>query len=166
MRHRSNKPKFKGGSDSTRSVIRKLLSNFFKEGHLTSTEKRIKILRSEAEILITKAKNGKESDKNYLLRKLGDQKTINIVTEQIAPVFKDRVGGFVRIIKLTQRKSDGARVARLEWTNPVVLSKDIEAKVKKEKSEEKKTSAIAKSKTKPVEAKSTAASKAKVKSKK
>lgn len=134
---------------SAKKVTRKLLNNFLKIGRITTTEKRVKILRTQAEIMINKAKRNAQSDKNYLLSKLADRKTVEILTVQIAPVFKNRVGGYVRIVKLARRDSDGAKIARLEWTEPVVLEQKIETKktVPKVKAKVKKTSAKGRSST-------------------
>lgn len=139
MKNQIKKIKFRGGGDASRMLVRKLLNNFFKEGRITTTEKRIMVLRSQAEIAINKAKRNTQSDKNYLLSKLADRKTLEILTAQIAPVFKSRVGGYVRVIKLARRDTDGAKIARLEWTEPVVIEKkqkqkaELETKVKTEK---------------------------------
>lgn len=118
--------------DTRRMLVRKLLTNFFKHGKTVSTEKRIKELRSHVEIIVNKAKKNTEADKNYMLRKLADRKIIDFVVDQIVPVFKERVGGYVRVIKLPYRQADGAKSARLEWTMPI--AKEVQKKTTKVKS--------------------------------
>lgn len=121
MKRGVKKIKFRGGNDATRAMTRKLLKNFIRSGKITTTERRVAIIRSQIEILVNKAKRNSLSDRNILLSKLADEKLVNIVIEQIAPVFKGKTGGYVRMVKLLQRQSDGAKLSRLEWSLPVVL---------------------------------------------
>lgn len=142
MRHRVSKVKFRGGRDSTRMMTRKLLMNFLNKGKLTSTEKRIKVLRSKTEVIVNKAKRNSQSDKNYIQSRLNDKKTLGVVINQIAPNFTDRSSGYVRIVKLPHRATDGAKLARLEWIKPVVLEeekKSTQPKVVKKESSSAKT---------------------------
>lgn len=141
MRHRVKKIKFKGGRDATRMLVRQLLKSFIVEGKMTSSPTKIAVLRSQIEILVHKAKNNTEADRNYILKSLSDKKTITILQKNIAPNFKDRVGGYVRMTKLSKRSLDGKPLARLEWVTPVIIE---------EKKEEKKTSVPVKTKKMPV----------------
>lgn len=123
------------GSDSSKMTLRKLANNFVTYGHLTTTKKRAKYLVSFVERLITKAKEQKESDKNFLKSKLANEKTIKILLTEVAPRFDKKTGGFIRLINLPARESDSAELARVEWTVQPVKEKvekvKTEAKVEK-----------------------------------
>jgi len=154
MRHRVKKIKFKGGHDATRMIVRQLLKNFIQDGKLISSHYRIRALRSEVETLVHKAKRYTEADKNFLKNKLEDKQTIQILHEQIAPLFKERVGGYVRITKMLERSTDNTSMSKLEWVQPVVLDKKpiVQKKVKQTQSSEPK--AVATKKTSVVKTKS------------
>lgn len=137
MRHRVKKIKFKGGHDSTRMLVRQLLKSFITAGKMTSSPTKIAVLRSQIEILVHKAKKNTEADRNYILKSLSDRKTIALLQNNIAPAFKDRVGGYVRMTKLSKRSIDGKPLARLEWVSLVIM-------------EEKKPSVQSKPKSVPV----------------
>lgn len=142
MKKRIKKIKFKGGSDATQMMVRKLLNNFIVEGKITTTQKRVKVMKPLVEIIINKAKRNSESDRNFMFRKLDNKKSISMIVEQIAPIFKDRVGGYVRVVRLQNRATDDAKIARLEWTLPVVMEKESKEKkmVEKPQVETKKKS--------------------------
>ena len=70
-----------------------------------------------------KSKTKTEANKNYLLKHLANDEVINTLFNQIGPALKDKIGGYVRLIKLGQRDSDGAPMAKLEWAYPLVLDK-------------------------------------------
>lgn len=116
------------GTDATRSLLRKLLLNFIKEGKLTTTLKRTKILRSLLDRIVTKAKDKKESNKNFIKRYLGDKEILDKLENQIAPIFSDRAGGFVKIKRVRQRAGDGSIMAKVEWTKPIIEAPPTETK--------------------------------------
>ena len=121
MRHRSKKIKFNYGKDAKDMLVRQLASNFLTRGVLVTTYKKAKVTRSEVEHLVTKAKVKSEANKNVLLRRITKDSIVTLLFDIIAPVFKLVNGGYTRIIKLQQRKTDGAQIVRLEWASPVVL---------------------------------------------
>ena len=138
MRHRVKKIKFKGGHDATRMLVRQLLKSFILAGHMTSSPTKIAVLRSRIEVLVHKAKNNSQADRNYIFKSIADKKIVGILFTKIAPVFKDRTGGYVRVIKLSKRGLDNKELARLEWVSPVILEeKKVVATVEKGAAEKK-----------------------------
>jgi len=133
MRHQVKKIKFSLGRDANRMLMRKLASNFFKNNKIETTLEKAKSLKSYLENLIGKAKENNEANKNHLLKYLGNIEVVEMMFKDIGPKLKDKMGGYIRIIKLGARFSDGAEVARLEWTLPIVVEKKTE--IKKEKVE-------------------------------
>lgn len=121
MRHRVKKIKFRQGKDATDMLMRKLAINFFSRGKLKTTLKKAKVLKSRVEKLVEKVKEKNQANKNYLLRFLGENKLIDLLFENVGPVLKDKTGGYVKVVKLGYRPSDGAPYARLEWAYPVVI---------------------------------------------
>lgn len=122
MRHRIKKIKFKKGKDAIKSTIRKLVFNFIKKGKIETTLKKAKILKGLIDSLTAKAQEKKESVKNILFKYLNDKEMIDKIFNSIAPNFKDRKGGFVRIIKTGARFGDGAEMSRIEWVKSIEIN--------------------------------------------
>src|SRR5438552_2143001 len=116
MEHARKNLRFKYGKDANKMLLRKLAKNFILKGKLTTTEKKAKFLKPNIEILVNGAKKNSQSAMNNLKSRLADKKVLEILINQVAPVFKNRVGGYVRLVKLSQRESDGSKMARIEWT--------------------------------------------------
>lgn len=121
MRHRSKKIKFNYGKDAKDMLVRQLAFNFLTRGVMVTTYKKAKVTRSEIERLVSKAKVKSEANRNALLRRIAKESIVSLLFDTVAPIFKSIHGGYTRIIKLQQRKTDGAQIVRLEWTSPVVL---------------------------------------------
>jgi len=81
---------------------------------IKTTEARAKEISPVVEKLITKAKRGDLAARRELLRH-GDNIMAKKILEEIAPRYKDRSGGYTRIVKIGARKSDGARMAFIEF---------------------------------------------------
>jgi len=136
MRHRVKKIKFKGGYDATRSLIKKLAYNFLTRGKIKTTLAKAKALKSTIEKLVEKMKEDNEKNRNFFLSYFGGKrKLLPLFFNLIGPVFKDIQGGYVRILKLGQRDSDGAQEALVEWTKPIVYPKEEKKKKEKVKKE-------------------------------
>ncbi len=117
-------------------LTRKLLKNFIEHGKMTTTTKKIKLVKQQVEKLVQLAKKDTQASRILLKKKLADKKIENVLIKNVVPVFKDKISGFTALIHLNQRDSDGAVIARLEWSLPVVLEKPVK-KEKKQKEPEK-----------------------------
>ncbi len=91
------------------SLSRGLLQN----GRIRTTLARAKELRGFVEPHITRAKKGDMAARREL-NKLYDKNVVSVIVDQVAPRYKDRPGGYTRIIKLGSRPSDGAEMALIE----------------------------------------------------
>lgn len=120
MRHKVKKIKFNFGKDANKSLIRKLAINFLDKGYLQTTITRAKAVKSYIEKLITKMKTKNESNKNYLLKYLGNKKIVEDGFNRVGPALSKIQGGYVKIIKVGMRNSDGSLLAKIEWAYPVV----------------------------------------------
>ena len=120
MVHPTKKAKFRLGKDSDSMLLKKLLVNFLKHGSLTTTFKKAKVTKIFVERVVEKAKNKTESNKNYLLKAVGNKETILYLFDEVGPSLKEKKGGYVRLLKLMERQSDGAPQGKLEWVYPIV----------------------------------------------
>ena len=94
-------------------LLRVLVNNFFIHEKIKTTEAKAKELRSVAEKMITKAKKNDLANRRMLARELTPELTKKII-EEIAPRYKERQGGYTRIMKLGPRNSDGAHMVIIE----------------------------------------------------
>lgn len=135
MKHRIKKIKFRKGKDATKSIIRKLVFNFIKKGRIETTLKRAKILKGLIDSLTAKAQEKKESVKNILFKYLNSKEMVDKIFNSIAPNFKDRKSGFVKIIKTGMRFGDGAEMSRVEWIKSIEINPPDNGKILKVKKE-------------------------------
>jgi large subunit ribosomal protein L17 len=91
-----------------------LASALFQHGRIRTTEAKAKALRPLAEHLITFAKRGDVSARRQVLKRVPDRDVVHKLFSEIGPRFAERGGGYTRILKLGQRKGDGAPMALIE----------------------------------------------------
>jgi len=113
MKKRKKGRKLHRKRDQRKALLKSLIASLFLKERIKTTEAKAKELSSSAEKFITQAKKGDLHSKRLLAR-FFPQKIVKKLVEEIAPRYKERKGGYTRIIKLGQRKSDGARMAIIE----------------------------------------------------
>lgn len=95
-------------------MLRSLVSGLLYWGSIETTETKAKAARSLAERIITMAKTPDLHSRRMVRRELGDETLVKRLFDDIAPLYKDRPGGYCRITKLGFRRGDAAPVAKLE----------------------------------------------------
>ncbi len=105
--------KFSREKDQRNALMKSLAREFFVHEKIKTTEAKAKESLSIVDKIITKAKKGDLNTRRILLKKF-EKDLVKKIIEEIAPRYKDRTGGYSRIVKLGQRRSDGARMAFLE----------------------------------------------------
>lgn len=118
MRHHNTNKKFGRERNARRALMRSLAIALILEEQIETTEAKAKAIRSYVEKLVTKAKNNTLATRRNLNSKLGsggDVATKKLIDE-IAPRYKDRKGGYTRVVKTRNRVgSDGAAMAIIEF---------------------------------------------------
>ena len=96
--------------------MKSLALNLIVRGKIKTTEPKAKELRPFVEKLVTQAKRGDLATRKIVISRLSNRsRETKKLFETIAPKYKDRTGGYTRILKLGARKSDGARMAIIEF---------------------------------------------------
>ncbi len=114
MKHLKRGRKFGRKRKIRRNFLRSILNNFVEKGKVVTTEARAKEIRPLIEKIITRAKTDSVSNRRFVLKMLGPSQTRKIF-EKIAHQYKERKGGYTRIIKLGRRKSsDASPMAAIE----------------------------------------------------
>ena len=98
-----------------RSILSSLTKDVLENGYVQTTEARAKEVRKFVDKMITYAKKGDLGSRRQALAFLNNDKDlVKKLFEEYAVTYKDRNGGYTRIIKLKERIGDDALIVRLE----------------------------------------------------
>ena len=141
MRHRLGYKKLNRTSEHRKALIKNMLNSLIKYEQITTTLPKAKVLKPQAEKIITLGKKDKLHNMKSLVSKLQDIKSANKVRKTLAKRYESRKGGYTRIIKAGYRYGDNAPLAVIEFVDRDVEAKKVDRKKKEEKKkpEEKKT---------------------------
>lgn len=114
MRHRKKGRKLSRTASHRRATLRNMASSLFRHGRIETTTAKAKELRPYAERLITLAKRGDLHARRLAGARLREREVLGILFDEIGPRFKDRPGGYTRIIKLGTRKGDAADMSLIQ----------------------------------------------------
>ncbi len=91
-----------------------MATSLFRHERIKTTQAKAKELRPFAERLITLARRGDLHARRQAARRIHDKEALKKLFETIGPRYADRDGGYMRILKMGQRKGDGAEVALVQ----------------------------------------------------
>lgn len=118
MLHRKNKRKFSRRSAHRTSLLRNLCKSLIEHEQITTTLPKAKDLRRVVEKLITAGKNDSLHARRRLISKLGGgMREADKILTVLSKRYKDRNGGYTRIIKSGFRKGDCAPMAIMQLIN-------------------------------------------------
>ena len=115
MRHRSKTKIFSRSKAARVAMLKNLATSVILYERVRTTEAKAKAVRPIVERLITTGKVKSLNTKRALDRVLPDKKAVKKILEVLGPRYKDRNGGYTRIIKIEQRQGDGAHIAQVEF---------------------------------------------------
>ena len=154
MRHQRRRRTLGIVSEHRTALFRNMLRALVLKKRIETTHARAQETSAFADKMVTIAKRKGLHARRLLISKVRDPEIARILITQIAPLLKDRKGGYTRVLRLGYRAGDGAQMALLEWT-AVFEAPSRKAKKKKEaKPVEKAVEKPAiKESTKPADAK-------------
>lgn len=114
MRHGNVNRKFGRKTDERRALMRSLARSLVLKGSIQTTEARAKEVRPMVEKLLTRGKTDTLQNRRMLLAALGDIETANKLIKT-AENYKERPGGYLRIVKMGPRKGDASPMAVIEF---------------------------------------------------
>jgi large subunit ribosomal protein L17 len=114
MRHRINKKILDRKNGPRKALLRGLATSVILYEHVNTTLAKAKVIRPIVEKLITTGKTKDLASRRKLASYLLSESAVNKVLEEIGPRYQDRKGGYTRIIKLGNRKGDGAEIAQIQ----------------------------------------------------
>ena len=139
MRHRLGYKKLNRTSEHRKALIKNMLNSLIKYEQITTTLPKAKVLKPQADKIITLGKKSTLQNTKKLVSKLQDIKSANKV-KTLAKRYESRKGGYTRIIKAGYRYGDNAPLAIIEFVDRDVEAKRVDRKKKETKKnpEEKK----------------------------
>ena len=115
MRHGKQRGKLSRDSAHRKSLLRNLSRELIEHERIKTSQAKAKAVKPEVEKLITLAKGGSLHARRQALSTLGqDRFVVHKLFEEIGPRYADRPGGYTRIVKLGQRRSDSTEMVFLE----------------------------------------------------
>lgn len=101
-------------SSQRKALFKGLVTQVFQHERIETTEAKAKAVRGDIEKFITLAKRGDVHARRLVMKTVTDKKVVDKLFEKIGPRFKERAGGYTRIIKLGQRHGDASEMVLLE----------------------------------------------------
>ncbi len=133
MRHKLGYKKLNRTSEHRKSLIKNMLNSLIKYEQIVTTLPKAKLIKPQAEKLITLGKKKNLTNTRALVSKLQDKKNANKILNTLSKRYEKRAGGYTRIVKAGYRYGDNSPMAVIEF-----VDRDVEAKrkFKKKKKEE------------------------------
>ncbi len=137
MRHQKKTIKLGRTAAHRKAMLANQVCSLIEHERIKTTLAKAKAVRPLAEKMVTLGKNGSLHARRTALAVLRQKNAVKKLFENIAPRSPDRKGGYTRIIRLGQRKSDSASIAFIEWVDaaPVTEEKPVEEKAAKPQKE-------------------------------
>jgi large subunit ribosomal protein L17 len=101
-------------SDQRRAMMRAMVTFLLEKGRIETTVTRAKEVRSVTEKMITIAKKDTLHSKRQVLSYVTKEDVVKKLFDEIAPGYKERGGGYTRVVKLGPRRGDAAEMAIVE----------------------------------------------------
>jgi len=114
MRHHKSGRKLNRNSSHRKAMFSNMANSLFDHEIIKTTLPKAKELRRVAEPLITLAKEDSVSNRRSAFAKLRDKEMVGKLFNELAPRYKDRPGGYTRILKCGFRSGDAAPMAYIE----------------------------------------------------
>ncbi len=130
MRHKMGYKKLNRTSEHRKALIKNMLNSLIKYEQITTTLPKAKVLKPQADKIITLGKKDTLSNTKTLISKLQDIKSTNKVKQTLSKRYENRKGGYTRIIKAGFRYGDNAPMAVIEFVDRDVEAKRVDRKKK------------------------------------
>jgi len=115
VRHRVKSQRFGRSTSHREALVVSLVCNLIEQRRIRTTLPKAKAARSLAERMVTLGKRGTLAARRQAIAKLRRKDRVATLFNEVAPAFKERAGGYTRIVKLGRRASDSSEMALLEW---------------------------------------------------
>ena len=110
-------PRFGGDAAHQKAIISNLAQELFWDEKVTTTVAKARMLRPYAEKMITRARTGTLHARRLILKDIEDTEVVTKLFDEVAPRYKERPGGYTRIVRIGPRRGSRLSVRSL-WRVP------------------------------------------------
>jgi len=114
MRHRQSGRQLNRNSSHRKAMFKNMASSLFRHELIKTTLPKAKELRRVVEPIITKAKTDSVANRRLVFDRLRDRDVVTKLFNELGPRYKERPGGYIRILKCGYRTGDKAPMALVE----------------------------------------------------
>lgn len=114
MRHSCGLRKFSRSSAHRRAMFRNMATSFLKHGQIKTTVQKAKDLRRIVEKLITLAGEDTVANRRQAYGYLRDKAVVHLLFAERGPCYRDRNGGYTRIVRTGRRAGDAAEMCQIQ----------------------------------------------------
>jgi len=136
MRHQKKTVKLGRKAEHRKALLANQVCSLIAHQRIKTTLAKAKAVRPLAEKMVTLGKNGSLHARRMAFSTLRQKDAIKKLFNEIAPRSTERNGGYTRIVRLGQRKSDSAQMAFIEWVDAAQVIEEKPAEEKKAKRKE------------------------------
>ena len=111
MRHGVAQRKLGRHSSHRKAMLANMVASLILEGSIETTVTRAKEVRRVAERIITRAKGGTLNDRRIVISRMNHKEAVIKLFDEVAPRFKERPGGYTRIVRTRTRIGDASPMA-------------------------------------------------------
>lgn len=126
MRHRKSGRKFNRNSSHRKAMFRNMAVSLVEHELIKTTLPKAKELRRHAEPLITLAKNDSVANRRLAFARTRSKEAVGKLFTDLGPRYKDRPGGYIRILKCGYRAGDKAPMAYVELVDRPMSAEAVE----------------------------------------
>ena len=137
MRHQKKTVRLGRTAAHRKALLANQVCSLIEHQRIKTTLAKAKAVRPLAEKMVTLGKNGSLHARRTALAVLRQKNAVKKLFSEVAPRSTSRNGGYTRIVKLGQRKSDSASMAFIEWVDALVVEEKPEAEEKAKRKEPK-----------------------------
>lgn len=138
MRHQKKTIKLGRKAEHRKALLANQVCSLIEHQRIKTTLAKAKAVRPLAEKMVTLGKNGSIHARRTALATLRHKDAVKKLFDDIAARSTERNGGYTRIVKLGQRKSDSAQMAFIEWVDAAAATDETSVEEKKTKRKEVK----------------------------
>src|SRR6266581_9694359 len=138
MRHQKKTVRLGRKAEHRKALLANQVCNLIEHQRIKTTLAKAKAVRPIAEKMVTRGKNGSLHARRTAFSTLRHKDAVKKLFDEIAPRSAERNGGYTRIVRLGQRKSDSASMAFIEWVDAAVVVEEKPIEEKKSKKKEPK----------------------------
>jgi large subunit ribosomal protein L17 len=132
MKHKVGGKRLSRDEKERKALYKNLACAFFLHDEIETTETKAKAMRGFVEKMITRARDGSLHSRRIINGILQDTEITNRLMDVIAPLYKDKNGGYVRVTRLWPRRGDNTMMAKISLVEKPVKVEIVKTGDKKD----------------------------------